>query len=184
LTKSVPRPRGRGARTAPGHCRAQFLVVDYLARTFHIAINELRREAAIRLPEAFKRLRLAVTTMIDFLPSSSMASAAGVGVFKLILVFFLVLILIGLGVLGLILRGLLSLLFGRRNETGDGQGTDGRFRFGRAPSPDKLPERMLACGLCGVHVPESEGVRTADGFFCCEEHRRAHDKNKAEAVGP
>ncbi len=34
------------------------------------------------------------------------------------------------------------------------------------------PERMLACDHCGVHVPESEGVRQGDAFFCSEEHRR------------
>ena len=33
-------------------------------------------------------------------------------------------------------------------------------------------ERMLGCDHCGVHVPESEGVRDGDRFFCCEEHRR------------
>lgn len=34
------------------------------------------------------------------------------------------------------------------------------------------PEPMLACAHCGVHVPESEGVRSSDEFFCCDEHRR------------
>ena len=33
-------------------------------------------------------------------------------------------------------------------------------------------EPMLACRHCGVHVPESEGVRDGDAFYCCEEHRR------------
>ena len=33
-------------------------------------------------------------------------------------------------------------------------------------------EVMLACEQCGVHVPESEGVRDGRAFFCCEEHRR------------
>jgi uncharacterized protein len=32
-------------------------------------------------------------------------------------------------------------------------------------------EQMVACAHCGLHVPESEGVR-AGGFFCSEEHRR------------
>lgn len=36
----------------------------------------------------------------------------------------------------------------------------------------KRPERMLACDHCGVHIPESEGVRGEDGFFCCDEHRQ------------
>nr|WP_281357684.1 PP0621 family protein [Aromatoleum diolicum] len=34
------------------------------------------------------------------------------------------------------------------------------------------PERMLGCEHCGLHVPESEGVRDGDAFFCCDEHRR------------
>lgn len=34
------------------------------------------------------------------------------------------------------------------------------------------PERMLACAHCGVHVPESEGVRDGEAFFCSEDHRR------------
>ena len=33
-------------------------------------------------------------------------------------------------------------------------------------------ERMLGCAHCGLHVPESEGVRVGEDFFCCEEHRR------------
>ncbi|THF64017.1 hypothetical protein E6C76_15750 [Pseudothauera nasutitermitis] len=33
-------------------------------------------------------------------------------------------------------------------------------------------ERMLACRHCGVHVPESEGVRHEGAFYCSEEHRR------------
>lgn len=36
------------------------------------------------------------------------------------------------------------------------------------------PERVLACRHCGVHVPESEGVRNSDGFYCCEAHQRQH----------
>lgn len=36
----------------------------------------------------------------------------------------------------------------------------------------RLAERMLACDHCGVHIPESEGVRGETGFFCCDEHRR------------
>jgi len=34
------------------------------------------------------------------------------------------------------------------------------------------PELMRACAHCGLHVPESEGVRDGDTFFCCDEHRR------------
>lgn len=108
---------------------------------------------------------------------------------KLILLFLLVFILIGLGVLGLILRGLFGILFGRRGQSaqggaGGGGRSGGGFRFGRGPPQARAPEHVRACDVCGVHVPESEGLRAADGFFCCEEHRRVHEeKNKAEAVG-
>ena len=40
------------------------------------------------------------------------------------------------------------------------------------------PERVLACSQCGVHVPESEGVRDHSGFYCCEAHRSLGDAGK------
>ncbi|WP_076603193.1 PP0621 family protein [Aromatoleum tolulyticum] len=51
------------------------------------------------------------------------------------------------------------------NRPRDGNGSAGERRKG-------VPERMLGCDHCGVHVPESEGIRDGDRFFCCEEHRR------------
>lgn len=41
-----------------------------------------------------------------------------------------------------------------------------------APKPTEKIEQMVACAHCGVHVPESEGVRSEGGFFCSEAHRR------------
>ncbi len=35
------------------------------------------------------------------------------------------------------------------------------------------PEPMLECRHCGLMVPESEGVRVGETFYCCDEHRRA-----------
>lgn len=29
---------------------------------------------------------------------------------------------------------------------------------------------MLACRLCGLHVPQPEAVRNAQGWYCCEAH--------------
>lgn len=40
------------------------------------------------------------------------------------------------------------------------------------------PERVLACAHCGVHVPESEGVRDGSGFYCCEAHRQQGDTGR------
>lgn len=47
-----------------------------------------------------------------------------------------------------------------------------RKRRPAAPPKKAVPERMLACDHCGVHIPESEGVRDDSGFYCCTEHRR------------
>lgn len=33
-------------------------------------------------------------------------------------------------------------------------------------------ENMLECEYCKIHVPEGEGVRQGEHFFCCDEHRR------------
>jgi len=44
---------------------------------------------------------------------------------------------------------------------------------GGAENPrERAPERMVVCAHCGVHLPESEAVRQAERFFCCDEHRR------------
>ncbi|NMG00477.1 PP0621 family protein [Aromatoleum toluolicum] len=51
---------------------------------------------------------------------------------------------------------------------------DGRGSAGKQAGEGRKGalERMLGCDHCGVHVPESEGVRDGELFFCCEEHRR------------
>ncbi|WP_079433583.1 PP0621 family protein [Zoogloea sp. LCSB751] len=42
----------------------------------------------------------------------------------------------------------------------------------QARAPSEQIEQMVACAHCGVHVPESEGVRSDGHFFCSEDHRR------------
>jgi len=37
---------------------------------------------------------------------------------------------------------------------------------------EEKSERVIACRHCGVHIPESEGVREGKDFFCSEAHRR------------
>ena len=49
-------------------------------------------------------------------------------------------------------------------------------RQGGAPPrgrPAADAERMLPCARCGLHVPESDGVRRDEAFYCCEEHARS-----------
>lgn len=37
----------------------------------------------------------------------------------------------------------------------------------RTPAP-----KLVQCAYCGVHVSESEAVRSGDRFFCSVEHQR------------
>lgn len=55
-----------------------------------------------------------------------------------------------------------------------------KARGGGRPKPVAGPERMLACAHCGVHVPESEGVRDDRHFFCCAAHRSLGDAGKGD----
>jgi uncharacterized protein len=33
-------------------------------------------------------------------------------------------------------------------------------------------EKMIACEVCGLNVPQSEAVPADGRWYCCEEHRR------------
>jgi uncharacterized protein len=35
-----------------------------------------------------------------------------------------------------------------------------------------VPEDMVRCAVCGVHLPRSESFTTAGQFYCTDEHRR------------
>ncbi len=49
------------------------------------------------------------------------------------------------------------------------------LRRHRRPENETRPgaARMVACALCGTHIPESEAVRAGNQVYCCEEHRRS-----------
>jgi uncharacterized protein len=53
-----------------------------------------------------------------------------------------------------------------------------RARRPKQAARKRVAERMLACEHCGVHIPESEGVRSETGFFCCDEHRRLGNRRQ------
>ena len=87
---------------------------------------------------------------------------------KFILIVFLLAVVFIVGA-GAMLRAFLSMLPGLRPKTNRSSG--GHFssrndRFGNG----KEAEHMLPCAVCGVHVPESEGIKAAGKFFCCEAH--------------
>lgn len=40
------------------------------------------------------------------------------------------------------------------------------------PAPPALPQEMVACEVCGLHLPRSDAVHGQDGrHFCSQEHR-------------
>lgn len=41
-----------------------------------------------------------------------------------------------------------------------------------ASTPPAPPQDMVACALCGLHVPRSEAVEGRQGRYCCSEHRQ------------
>lgn len=40
--------------------------------------------------------------------------------------------------------------------------------------PSKVPEDMVCCAQCGVHLPKSESHAKDEKFFCSAEHLRLH----------
>jgi len=46
-----------------------------------------------------------------------------------------------------------------------------------APRADgDVPQPMLACAHCGVHLPRDEALPGRGGVFCDEAHRRAYEQ--------
>jgi len=50
------------------------------------------------------------------------------------------------------------------------------YRKGK-PQQDKIiPEKMVRCAHCGLHLPEGESIQAYGQFFCGAEHRDAYRK--------
>jgi uncharacterized protein len=43
---------------------------------------------------------------------------------------------------------------------------------GPRPDVERVPQAMVSCATCGLHVPRQEALLLGDRYFCCEEHRR------------
>lgn len=39
--------------------------------------------------------------------------------------------------------------------------------------PPSLPEKMVRCATCGVHIPEGEAIYSGEATFCCQAHQNA-----------
>lgn len=48
----------------------------------------------------------------------------------------------------------------------------------KAGAQGRRTEHMVECAHCGVHVPETEGVRDGKRFFCSEAHRLAGPRGR------
>lgn len=44
---------------------------------------------------------------------------------------------------------------------------------------NSAPQAMLACALCGVHLPESDALPGRGGVFCGEAHRAEFERKQA-----
>jgi len=47
---------------------------------------------------------------------------------------------------------------------------DAPVQRARPPAP-ALPQAMLACAHCGVHIPQADALMAGSRPYCCAEHR-------------
>jgi uncharacterized protein len=66
---------------------------------------------------------------------------------------------------------LVYLIISRMRREADREVPPPRASSGRPPSG--LPEDMVRCAVCGVHLPRSESFTSRGQFYCSDEHRRA-----------
>jgi uncharacterized protein len=57
-----------------------------------------------------------------------------------------------------------------------------RGRGGSTPPPDRpaVPQAMLSCAQCGLHLPADEALPGRGGVFCGEPHRAAYERAHPE----
>jgi len=48
----------------------------------------------------------------------------------------------------------------------------GRNRGATGQEQQQVPQAMVSCATCGLHLPRQEALPQGDRYFCCEEHRR------------
>ena len=45
-----------------------------------------------------------------------------------------------------------------------------------APPAPTLPQDMVACDHCGLHVPRAEALVQGHRAYCCAEHQHQHNR--------
>ena len=48
-------------------------------------------------------------------------------------------------------------------------------------APAVVPQEMVACAMCGLHLPRAEALPGRGGVFCGEAHRTAFETTHPEA---
>jgi len=48
----------------------------------------------------------------------------------------------------------------------------GRDRGAGGQQQQQVPQAMVSCATCGLHLPRQDALPLGDRYFCCEEHRR------------
>jgi len=80
----------------------------------------------------------------------------------------------------ILLLVVLAVLWLWRNARGGSGGTDDSRGTGQRPKPGStpLPQDMVRCPVCSVHLPRAEALPAPDGqLYCCAAHReRAQEK--------
>ena len=52
--------------------------------------------------------------------------------------------------------------------------TQGHQEAARTPPPAALPQDMVRCPVCSLHLPRADALAGPDGhLYCCAEHRRS-----------
>lgn len=49
------------------------------------------------------------------------------------------------------------------------------------PPPEAGPDPVTRCEECGVHVPEKNGVRFQDKFFCSPDHLNSYLRKNGQS---
>ena len=78
----------------------------------------------------------------------------------------------------LVLLAVLAVVLGvwrsRQTKSESGSGSESPVRPAPRPPTPPLPQEMVACAHCGLHLPASEALRDAQGRpYCGQAHRLA-----------
>ncbi len=75
----------------------------------------------------------------------------------------------------LVLLAVLAVVLGvwrsRQAKSESGSGSESPVRPAPPSPTPSLPQEMVACAHCGLHLPRSEALAEAGHFYCSREHQ-------------